>query len=174
MSLIDPAGGTNVFMPSAGDTFEILTAVGGLGGTTFATELLPTLGGGLFFGVLYNPNDVTLVVAGILGDYNRNGVVDAADYTVWRDTLGSTTDLRANGDNTGASSGSIDQADYAFWRTHFGETVTGTGAGAVASANFDAAVPEPVTLWLATLGAAGILGSFSRNNPANRSTNHGR
>ena len=37
------------------------------------------------------------------GDYNINGVVDAADYTVWRDTLGSRTDLRADGDNTGAS-----------------------------------------------------------------------
>ena len=39
----------------------------------------------------------------VLGDYNSNGIVDAADYTVWRDTLGSLTDLRANGDNTGAS-----------------------------------------------------------------------
>ncbi len=27
------------------------------------------------------------------GDYNQDGVVDAADYTVWRNTLGSTTDL---------------------------------------------------------------------------------
>ena len=27
------------------------------------------------------------------GDYNDNGIVDAADYTIWRDTLGSTTDL---------------------------------------------------------------------------------
>ncbi len=38
----------------------------------------------------------------VAGDYNGNGVVDAADYTIWRDTLGSTTDLRANGDNYGA------------------------------------------------------------------------
>ena len=28
------------------------------------------------------------------GDYNKNSIVDAADFTVWRDTLGSTTDLR--------------------------------------------------------------------------------
>ena len=26
--------------------------------------------------------------ANILGDYNHDGVVDAADYTVWRDTYG--------------------------------------------------------------------------------------
>ncbi len=31
------------------------------------------------------------------GDYNNDGTVDAADYVVWRDTLGSTTDLRADG-----------------------------------------------------------------------------
>ncbi len=31
---------------------------------------------------------------GPLGDYNHNGTVDAADYVVWRETLGSTTDLR--------------------------------------------------------------------------------
>ena len=32
------------------------------------------------------------------GDYNFDGIVDAADYTVWVDTKGSTTDLRADGD----------------------------------------------------------------------------
>ena len=35
------------------------------------------------------------------GDYNANGVVDAADYTVWRDSLGQTgMGLAADGDNT--------------------------------------------------------------------------
>ena len=34
--------------------------------------------------------------------YNRDSIVDAADYTVWRDTIGSTTNLRANCDNTSA------------------------------------------------------------------------
>src|SRR5262249_40370997 len=32
--------------------------------------------------------DIGLKAAGVLGDYNGNGVVDAADYTVWRDHLG--------------------------------------------------------------------------------------
>ena len=54
------------------------------------------------------------------GDYNRNGIVDAADYTIWRNTLGSTTDLRANGNNSGASADKIDQADYTFWKSRFG------------------------------------------------------
>lgn len=58
--------------------------------------------------------------SGPLGDYNHNGVVDSADYVVWRDTLGSTTDFRANGNNEGASLNLIDQADYVTWRNAFG------------------------------------------------------
>ncbi len=65
-------------------------------------------------------------------DYNSNGLVDAADYTIWRDTLGSTTDLRADGDTTMGSFGVIDQADLAFWQARFGQTAPAS-----------AAVPEP-------------------------------
>jgi uncharacterized protein len=83
------------------------------------------------------------------GDYNQNGIVDAADYTVWRDTLGSTTDLRANGDNAAASAGKVDQADYVIWKSNFG-THTGSGPGA----GSDAAVPEGETL---SMLLAGIL-----------------
>jgi len=35
---------------------------------------------------------------------------------VWRDTLGSTTDLRADGDGSGV----VDEADFQLWRSHFG------------------------------------------------------
>jgi hypothetical protein len=69
-------------------------------------------------------------------------VVDAADYTIWRDTLGSTTDRRANGDNTGASAGVIDMADFLAWKTHFGES--GLGASAFADSVERASVPEPL------------------------------
>jgi hypothetical protein len=74
----------------------------------------------------------------VAGDYDGNGKVDAADYTLWRDTLGSTSDMRANGDNSGASTGVIDQADYTFWKTHFGSTpFSDIGVGSLT------AVPEP-------------------------------
>jgi hypothetical protein len=47
-----------------------------------------------------------------VGDFNRDGRVDAADYTVWRDTEGETTDLRADADGNGQ----VDQADYDLWK----------------------------------------------------------
>jgi hypothetical protein len=93
------------------------------------------------------------------GDYNGNGIVDAADYTVWRDTLGSTTNLRANGDNTGASAGKIDQADYAIWKTNFGNH---SGSGAATNAG----VPEPATIALAMIAAASLC---ARPRAANKS-----
>lgn len=49
------------------------------------------------------------------GDYNGDGIPNAADYTVWRDTLNSTSDLRADGDG----SGTIDAADYELWKQSF-------------------------------------------------------
>ena len=64
------------------------------------------------------------------GDYNGNGVADAADYTVWRDRLGQSgltvyTSADGNGD------GQITQADYDVWKSHFGQTfpVPGSGSG---------------------------------------------
>jgi hypothetical protein len=55
------------------------------------------------------------------GDYNKDSVVNAADYTVWRNTLGSMSDLRADGDKNGV----IQQADYDYWKARFGNQVKG-------------------------------------------------
>jgi Type I phosphodiesterase / nucleotide pyrophosphatase len=60
------------------------------------------------------------------GDYNLDGAVDGADYTVWRDTLGSTTDLRADGDGNGI----VEEADFKFWRDRFGKDKASKAAAA--------------------------------------------
>jgi len=73
------------------------------------------------------------------GDYNNNGVVDAADFTIWQDTLGSLLDLRADGDGNGV----ISQADYLVWENGFGTSVP---ASATSSATM--AIPEPESLTL--------------------------
>jgi hypothetical protein len=88
----------------------------------------------------YNFRIKGTVIAPLAGDYNSDGVVDARDYTVWRDTLGSTTDLRANGDDTGASQGRIDAADYLVWKNNFGAT-----AGALAMADGEEEAPQGPT-----------------------------
>jgi hypothetical protein len=52
------------------------------------------------------------------GDYNENGIVDAADYTLWRNTLGTSV---ANGTGAdGNANGTIDQGDYDNWKANFG------------------------------------------------------
>ncbi len=87
------------------------------------------------------------------GDYNGNGVVDAADYTIWRDTLG---DPVANGTGAdGDNNGLIEQADFDFWKARFGN-IAGNGAGAGAEAA-TAAVPEPANFSLLVLTALSCL-----------------
>lgn len=76
---------------------------------------------------------------GIVGDYNANGVVDAADYLLWRKSLGQNgTGLSADG----SGNGSIGQEDYDIWAQHFGNT-SASGTGALT----DGDVAEPMTLW---------------------------
>jgi T5SS/PEP-CTERM-associated repeat protein len=165
VSLIDPLGGTSPFQPSAGDSFKFLTAAaGGLGTATFDNYVLPRLPGGLYMGALFNYDDasVSLVVAGVLGDYNRNGVVDAADYVVWRDTLGQAGGtFAADGDRDG----SVDPDDYQVWKTHFGMHDPYVGARSLL-ADAARAIPEPATWWSLLLAMC-CLGAARRAKSAN-------
>jgi hypothetical protein len=88
------------------------------------------------------------------GDYNKNGIVDTADYTVWRDHLGTSFDLNFNGNETGTSAGVVDQADYDLWKAHFGEAL---GSGSAARSPSSAAVPEPPGVLLTTIGFAALI-----------------
>ena len=77
---------------------------------------------------------------GLVGDYNSNGTVDAADYVVWR-----------NGDSPDDT-----QAGFDVWRANFGRT--SAGGAALSGGAAAAAVPEPATLLLVAMAiAAGLL-----------------
>jgi hypothetical protein len=96
---------------------------------------------------------LTAQTVAVPGDYNGNGIVDSADYVLWRNSVGQST---LNNRGTGIT-GPIGQADYDFWRSHFGNT---SGSG---SAVGSAAVPEPCVCTLALLAAAFAFGTRRRS-----------
>jgi hypothetical protein len=65
------------------------------------------------------------IPAAFYGDYNQNNVVDAADYTVWRNTLGGSVTAYSGADGDG--DGMIGPEDYGIWKAHFGQTLPGSG-----------------------------------------------
>jgi hypothetical protein len=81
-----------------------------------------------------------IVTHASIGDYDGNGIVNAADYMVWKNafrTVNSAVD--GNGD------GVVNAADYTIWRDHLGQTVPGSGSAA--------AVSEPWSVCLLLVGA---------------------
>ncbi len=72
-------------------------------------------------------------VAGLPGDYNGDNVVDAADYTVWRD----------------GNSPDDTQAGYDLWAANYGATAAPSAA---------ASIPEPTACVLVLGGLAAVAG----------------
>jgi hypothetical protein len=90
-----------------------------------------------------------------VGDYNKNGYVDAADYVLWRKTYGQ---HGANLPADGYPDTYIDEYDYDVWREAFGNTGSGAGTGLSSFA----AVPEPTTLALTAIVAVACLTACRR------------
>jgi hypothetical protein len=80
-------------------------------------------------------------VQAVDGDYNGDGVVNAADYVLWRN----------GGPLQNDPTPGVQAADYDFWVSRFGAT-SGMGAGGAA------AVPEPAAWLLSVAGAVALLG----------------
>lgn len=114
------------------------------------------------------------------GDYNNNGVVDAADYTTWRDRMGQTFTL-TNVNPAAATPTIVDQEDYDFWKAQFGMTggavpettfrvgsiffdaTAGSGGGGLGGL----AVPEPNTGLLLLMGVGAVV-ALSRSRIGNQ------
>jgi hypothetical protein len=90
-----------------------------------------------------------LMAADLPGDYNFNGVVDAADYVAWRKNFGNAKAL-PNDDTAG-----VDSNDLQRWRLNFGQSASGTGSEFLATSQ--SAIPEPATIFNLGMGAAILL-----------------
>lgn len=78
------------------------------------------------------------------GDYSGDSIVNAADYTVWRDSFGQMITLPNEGE--GVTPGEVTLEDYDFWKSQF----PAGGAAAVAALG----VPEPCSVALAVFACA--------------------
>lgn len=56
----------------------------------------------------------------VSGDFNGDGTVNAADYSVWRDNLGASTENALTGNGDGANG--VDANDINVWRANYGAT----------------------------------------------------
>jgi hypothetical protein len=106
--------------------------------------------------VLDSPFARPWFLAAVPGDYNQNGVVDAADYTVWRDRLGQMNSLR-NEDPGAATPGLVDEEDYDFWKSRFGATAGSAALTPVPDPSATQVVPESAPLELMIVGIAGVF-----------------
>jgi len=108
----------NGFQPSTGNTFDVVTA------SSLTTSGLSLTGAAGFGFQVIAGNTLRLTFGAtppLLGDYNGDGHVDAADYVAWR-----RNPAAFGGNPTG----------YNTWRQHYGESSPGAGGG-------NEAVPEP-------------------------------
>ena len=129
------------FTPGVGDSFTLITAVEGITGE-FDQSLLPA---GYDWSVAYNANSVVLSVAAfslvLEGDFNTDGIVDMADYVVWRNNLGNGYTL----------------ADYQVWKYNFGSTLPQTSSSI-------ASVPEPTSAVLSLAMVAMLVAASRRKS----------
>jgi cyclophilin family peptidyl-prolyl cis-trans isomerase len=133
------------FNPGPGSSFTVLTA-GSIVGAFSALEL-PMLSPGLVWDYNRSQTSITLSVAA--ADFNRDGVVDAADYVLWRSTQNSDVTPFSGADGNG--DGRVDADDLQIWQANIGNLRGTTGGGG----SIVSVVPEPSSALL--LLSAGLF-----------------
>jgi len=105
---------------------------------------------------LFDPNAILTITLILPGDYNGNGIVDAADYAVWRNNLGRDTALPND-----PTPGTVTDDDYLVWKANFGHTLV-SRRGASADAASSEGVPEPACALLCTLAVLVLAANSPR------------
>lgn len=144
-------------------------AIGDISATGFSTTAAQN-GLGLQF-ILAN----SLAPAALGGDYNNDGSVNAADYTLYRDNLGTNFTLTNENPNA-VTPGVVDQEDYDYWTSQYGldgsslpETTLRVGSilfDPTAGASSAVSVPEPTGLLAMLAGLVLSLSQGWRPRPA--------
>lgn len=133
-------GGFTVFGRVLGTGMTVVDAIAAIprfnAGSPFDSLPLRNYTGGTIMDA--NLANVTRIIERNLapGDYNFDGVVNNADYLVWKNSYGSTTAAEADGNGDGV----VNAADYTVWRNSM--------AGAAQSVT----IPEPTSAAIVALG----------------------
>lgn len=161
-----------------GDSFQIISVTGSMGGVDFTDPNYPRpdLMTAPFFTQVSFPNLVSLglpattalvpiytansVLVSVMSfasatgpDFNGDGFVNSLDLNIWLANVGITTGASVvQGDADG--DGDVDGDDFLFWQRNAGHPApwTGAGAGAGSGGALGAAVPEPASLALLLMG----------------------
>jgi len=144
----DPGGGIPDFpttpAPAGPTTLDgVLSVVDGA--LVFQASFFSFGAGGAGSLVYPQVHDGAIEATILPGDYNGDGAVDAADYTVWRDTVGTPAGALLNDIDGGV----VDDRQYATWTAFF---------GAELPASVGSSVPSPSAgVLLSTALAAALL-----------------
>jgi hypothetical protein len=106
-------------------------------------------------------DELNIEVAGsrlMPGDFNSDGLVDAADYTVWRNAQSGPVSAGHPAD--GNFDGSVNSADYDLWKANFGTSI---GGGAMDAS--PGVVPEPNTVAFVLMAFAYLTVCTAARNP---------
>lgn len=106
--------------------------------------------------VFWDPTDEFNPTA--MGDFNADGLVNAADYTIWRDNhydIGPDNPADANGD------GYVTNLDLGVWAANYGAVVEGAPANSTS-------VPEPAAIGVAALSLLRGAATPIRRRPSGR------
>ena len=138
---------------SLGQAFELMTYLGTV--VEFTSVNLPSLPTGLDWQLDYGASSLTasIVQMGLPGDFNNDGVVTLADYTVWRDHLGGTAALPND-----PTPGLVDTTDYHVWKDNFSMF---TAAANVAQLS---PIPEPNAVRLSCICFIAMAVAGARRN----------